>query len=97
MLKTMKELATVLAAGAAVSAAAQTPKPVISYLEVFDVESGTHKVIKEFPYTIEAPNWTPDGKYLVYNAHGKLYKIAPDGSTEPQMISTGSKIGRAHV
>lgn len=44
---------------------AQHPYPSHSYLEIYDVSSRTHKVVKEFPYVIEAPNWTPDGKWLV--------------------------------
>ena len=51
---------------------AQHPTPVHSYLEVYDLDTGTHKVIKEFDYVIEAPNWTPDGKWLVFNSGGKL-------------------------
>lgn len=46
-------------------------------------------MIKEFPFVIEAPNWTPDGKWLVVNKNGKLYKIAPDGSTDLIEINTG--------
>ena len=81
------------------AAAQQRQSTVISYLEIFDVASGTHRVIKEFPYTIEAPNWTPDGKWLVYNSGGKLYKIAPDGSGEPQEINTGAiaQLNNDHV
>ena len=61
-----------------------------SYLEIFDVETGTHKVVKEFPYLIEAPNWTPDGKWLIINKNGRLYKLASDGSTDLVEISTGT-------
>lgn len=69
---------------------AQSNKSVISYLEVYDLETRTHKVIKEFPYTVEAPNWTPDGQWLVINSGGKLYKTAPDGSSDLIEIPTGS-------
>jgi len=62
---------------------------VTSSLEILDVTSGKRTVLKEFPYLIEAPNWTPDGKWLVYNSGGKLYKIAPDNQGEPQQINTG--------
>ena len=82
-----------LLSGLAVQALAQHPNPSISYLEIYDVESRTHRVIKEFPFVIEAPNWTPDGKWLVVNRGGKLYKIAPDGSTDLQEINTGSIVG----
>ena len=61
-----------------------------SYLEIFDTGSGTHKVLKEFPYLIEAPNWTPDGKWLIINKNGRLYKLAADGSSDMMEIDTGS-------
>jgi len=59
-----------------------------SYLEIYDVTTGSRKVIKEFNRTIEAPNWTPDGKWLQYNSGGKLYKISPDNPGEPIEIPT---------
>ena len=59
-----------------------------SYLEIYSFDTKTHQVIKELPYLIEAPNWTPDGKWLVVNKDGKLYKTAPDGSTDLLLIDT---------
>lgn len=56
---------------------------VTSILEVLDVTNGGRTVVKEFPYRIEAPNWTPDGRWLVYNSGGKLYKLSPDSPGEP--------------
>lgn len=61
---------------------------VTSFLEISDLD-GKRTVVKEFPYSIEAPNWTPDGKWLVYNSGGKLYKISPDSPGEPVEINTG--------
>lgn len=63
---------------------------VTSVLEIVDVKTGKRTVVKEFPFLIEAPNWTPDGKWLVYNSGGKLYKISPDRPAEPVEINTGS-------
>jgi len=45
-----------------------------SILETVDVFTGERKVLKEFDYVIEAPNWTQDGKYLVYNSNGRIFK-----------------------
>ena len=45
----------------------------ISILETVDIHTGTRSILKEFDYVIEAPNWTRDGKYLVYNSRGHLY------------------------
>ena len=72
------------------SAQAQYSTAVTSYLEIYDIESGEHRVVKEFPFLIEAPNWTPDGEWLVVNRGGKIYKIATDGSTDLIEINTGS-------
>jgi TolB protein len=44
-----------------------------SILETVDVHTGARTVLKEFDYVIEAPNWTQDGKFLVYNSRGRLY------------------------
>ena len=83
-------MAAVLATASALVASAQQAPQVISYLEIYDTETDTHHVIKEFPFLIEAPNWTPDGNWLVVNKHGRLYKIAPDGSTDLIEINTGA-------
>lgn len=88
MNKTILCLAFALAT--AVPTLAQHPEPTVSYLEIFDVETGTHRVIKEFPFVVEAPNWTPDGQWLVVNTGGRLCKIAPDGSTDLITIDTGA-------
>ncbi|GHT34135.1 hypothetical protein AGMMS49574_21070 [Bacteroidia bacterium] len=72
----------------ATAARFQMPK-VTSYLEVLDITTGTHKVVKEFTGVhIEAPNWSPDGKWLVYNSGGRLYKISATNPGEPELINT---------
>jgi TolB protein len=45
----------------------------ISILETVDVQTGIRTVLKEFDYVIEAPNWTSDGRYLIYNSRGRMY------------------------
>lgn len=80
----------VMAFAGAIGAFAQQSSQVISYLEIYDLETETHQVIKEFPYLIEAPNWTPDSKWLVVNKEGRLYKISPDGSGDLVEINTGT-------
>lgn len=67
---------------------AQTPAAT-SILEIIDVTTGERSVVKEFPYLIEAPNWTMDGEWLIYNSKGKLYKISPVDPGEPELIDTG--------
>lgn len=46
-----------------------------SILEIYNIEKGTREIIYEFDYLIEAPNWSKDGKYLIYNSKGRIYKF----------------------
>lgn len=49
-----------------------------SSLEVFDLASGTARVILRTPRLIEAPNWHPDGWFLV-NGDGRLWRVDAAG------------------
>ncbi|QJD87717.1 TolB family protein [Cohnella herbarum] len=51
---------------------------VMSILETVDVVSGERCILAEFDFLIEAPNWTLDGKHLVYNSIGRLYTFNLD-------------------
>ena len=46
-----------------------------SFLEIYDIETGKSKLLKEFDKVIEAPNWSTDGKFLTYNSEGRIYKF----------------------
>jgi TolB protein len=63
----------------------------ISILETVDVTTGVRSVLKEFDQVIEAPNWTRDGRLLVYNSGGRIYTYElATGSV--QQIETGFAI-----
>lgn len=52
--------------------------------------SGKTQVVFTADEVIEAPNWTPDGASLIFNAGGELWRIPADGSTDPIRIDTGA-------
>ena len=58
-------------------------------LEIYDMQTKERKVLRSFPNKIEAPNWTPDGKYLIYNSDGKLFKIDVNNPERIEQINTG--------
>ena len=59
-----------------------------SNLEILDLETGHRRVVFKAPNSIQAPNWTPDGKYLIYNSEGLLYRF--DLATgKPEVINSG--------
>lgn len=77
-----------LAFSLALSCLTATAQKTVSILQILDVKTGAVTTVQEFPYLIEAPNWTHDGRWLVYNSGGRIYRISPDGG-EPVQISTG--------
>jgi TolB protein len=48
-------------------------------LEIINPFDGKRKVIYESAERFEAPNWMPDGKKLLFNMTGSLYKIPVEG------------------
>ena len=59
-----------------------------SRLEIMNVFEGKRKVIHEDTERFEAPNWSRDGKFLIINKGGSLFKIPVTGGTLEQ-INTG--------
>jgi Tol biopolymer transport system component len=68
---------------------ATTQPSLFSTLETITVASTDRRVTYAAPGHMEAPNWTLDGKTLIFNRDGHLWKI-PIAGGEPEMIDTGS-------
>lgn len=68
----------------------RTQMTLASNLEILEVASGNRATIYKAPYSIQAPNWTPDGKSLIFNdSKGLLYNF--DLATkQPAQINTGT-------
>ena len=60
---------------------------ITSKLEVFDIYESSRRTIYENKSHFEAPNWSKDGKYLIFNQKGYLYKINFNSSS-PKLIDT---------
>ena len=59
-----------------------------SSLEILDVASGNTTVVHHYDASFQAPNWTRDGKALIYAQEGRLYRF--DLATQTaQAINTG--------
>ena len=59
-----------------------------SKLEILDVESGNTTIIHQYRGSFQAPNWTHDGRALIYAQEGRLYRF--DLQTHrPEAINTG--------
>jgi TolB protein len=58
-----------------------------SNLEILDIESGARNIIYQSEDGIEAPNWSNDGKYMIFNSKGLIFRIPVEGG-QPQKINT---------
>ena len=66
--------------------------PFGSRLEILDLASGHRQVVYSTDEVIEAPNWTRDGKALIYNREGRLYRFDLETKTAA-LIDTGDVVG----
>ncbi len=60
-----------------------------SKLSIYDLGTRSVKVIYTADKRFEAPNWSPDGKYLLFNAEGGLWRLPLNGSEaagQPQKV-----------
>jgi TolB protein len=62
---------------------------ITSYLMIYDIDSRASKVVYKVKSHFEAPNWTRDGNFLLFNCHGRLYKKIAFGCDEPSRIESG--------
>jgi Tol biopolymer transport system component len=64
-------------------------KPVVeSRLETISISSKDRRIIYQTEGRIEAPNWSPDGRWLFFNGGGRIYRL-PRGGGEPRLIDSG--------
>ena len=70
-----------------------------SNLELLEVASGKRSVIYKVPYSIQAPNWTPDGKSLIFNDYKGIMYNYDLATNKPSEINTGdiTKNNNDHV
>ncbi|GAB3950121.1 SMP-30/gluconolactonase/LRE family protein [Spirosoma harenae] len=60
-----------------------------SNLELLEIATGKRQVIFNAPKSIQAPNWTPDGKTLLYNGDGLMYAFDL-AKAQPTVFNTGT-------
>jgi TolB protein len=69
---------------------ARMEPPLRSSIFVYDLRDGSSHLVYAADAIWEAPNWSPDGKYLISNSKGGIYKLAlkADGTAEePQKLA----------
>lgn len=62
----------------------------ISQLITINADGLDRRILLEADEIIEAPNWTPDGASLIFNAGGELWQISASDGGSPVRIETGA-------
>jgi len=60
-----------------------------SFLETMPVESNDRTAVYLAEGRFEAPNWSRDGKTLLFNRDGRISQLPRDGKRPPETIDTG--------
>ena len=60
----------------------------LAELSIVNRVSGESTVIYETAELIEAPNWTSDSNWLIFNADGRIFQISLDRQRGPERINT---------
>ena len=71
------------------SSGPRNPSNVRSKISIYDLEAKNTQVVYTADKLWEAPNWSPDGSYLLANSGGVLYRfpLRSDGSAQPEKIN----------
>lgn len=68
-----------------------------SKIAVYDLRDKSTRVVYSTQEVFEAPNWSSDGKHLLTNSGGRLYRIPIDGgSLEPVEIDPSLRCNNDH-
>src|SRR5262249_18491252 len=68
------------------------------HITLISADGRSKEVIHTASGRFEAPNWSPDGRYLLLNSGGKLWRLPATRGAEPRAIDSGTvrKINNDH-
>lgn len=59
-----------------------------SHLELLNIKDGRSTIVYQSAKSLQAPNWMPDNKHLIYNSEGLIYKFSIE-KRSPSVLNTG--------
>jgi Tol biopolymer transport system component len=60
-----------------------------SSVEIYNVRTRQNRIVWQTEALFEAPNWSPDGRYLILNSDGLIYRLSPLGDGAPVLVDSG--------
>ncbi len=77
--------------------AAQVAPALASVLEVVSLADGRRRVVYQTTNHLEAPNWSRDGSYFLFNGGGKIFKLpVTGGAPQPLTLRPDVKCNNDH-
>lgn len=58
-----------------------------SKISIYDLRDQSVHTVYESDEVFEAPNWSNDGRFLLSNSRGRLFRIPVDGKGEPEPVN----------
>ena len=58
-----------------------------SKISIYDLKDKSVRTVYQADDVWEAPNWSHDGRYLLSNSRGRLFRIPADGTGQPEAIN----------
>jgi len=74
----------------AIPPGASQPAAMESTLETLEIASTDRQVVYHTGDHIEAPNWSRDGKFFLFNSKGRIYQLPVKGGA-PELLDTGGQ------
>lgn len=69
--------------------AQSTARPAVeSMLETIEIATKKRRIVYQARAHFEAPNWSRDGKFFLFNRGGRIYRLPVEGG-EPELVDTG--------
>jgi TolB protein len=75
----------------ATPASGSEPATLHSTLETVNIVSAERRVVYTAPSHFEAPNWSHDGSYFLFNSEGHIFRLPVTGGT-PVIVDTGGAV-----
>lgn len=59
-----------------------------SSVEIYNIRTRQSRIVWQTSALFEAPNWAPDGRFLMLNSDGLIYRLPVAGDTPPIIVDT---------
>jgi TolB protein len=63
-----------------------------SKISIYDLKTKAVHTVYQADEVFEAPNWSHDGKFLLSNSRGKLFRIPVEGNGQPEALNIDSSL-----